>query len=85
VAVAALTPVPYNVCSWLAGFSGVHPVTYLIASVLFRPLRFFTVAGLVYLIGPPAKRFIDRYFNLATVLFMALVLAVVLALRHLRH
>jgi membrane protein YqaA with SNARE-associated domain len=85
VAVAALTPVPYNVCSWLAGFSGVHPVTYLIASVLFRPMRFFTVAGLVYLIGPPAKRFIDRYFNLATVLFMALVLAVVLALRYRGH
>jgi membrane protein YqaA with SNARE-associated domain len=84
VAIAALTPVPYNVCSWLAGFSEVHPATYLVASVLFRPMRFFTVAGLVYLIGPPAKRFIDRYFNLVTVLFMAIVIAVVVAVKYLR-
>jgi len=84
VAVAALTPVPYNVCSWLAGFSDVSPATYLIASVLFRPMRFFGVAGLVYLLGPPAKRFIDRYFNLVTVLFMAIVIAVVVAVKYLR-
>jgi len=84
VAIAALTPVPYSVCSWLAGFSEVHPATYLIASVLFRPMRFFGVASLMYLIGPPAKRFIDRYFNLATVLFMALVIGVVVLWRLLR-
>jgi hypothetical protein len=38
----------------------------------------------VYLIGPPAKRFIDRYFNLATVLFMAVMIAVVVAVKYLR-
>ena len=85
VAIAALTPVPYNVCSWLAGFSEVRPLTYLLASVLFRPMRFFGVAGLVYLVGPHAKRFIDRYFNLVTVLFMVIVIAVVVAVRYLRH
>jgi membrane protein YqaA with SNARE-associated domain len=85
VAVAALTPVPYNVCSWLAGFSEVHPLTYLLASVLFRPMRFFGVAGLVYLFGPAAKRFIDKYFNLATILFMALVIGVVVLIRFLKH
>ena len=85
VAVAALTPVPYNVCSWLAGFSEVHPLTYLLASVLFRPMRFFGVAGLVYLFGPVAKRFIDKYFNLASWLVMALIIGVVVLIRFLRH
>jgi membrane protein YqaA with SNARE-associated domain len=78
VAIAALTPVPYNVCSWLAGFSEVRPLTYLAASVLFRPMRFFGVAGLVYVFGPPAKRFIDRYFNLITWIVMLPVIVFIL-------
>lgn len=83
VAVAALTPVPYNVCSWLAGFSEVHPLTYIAASVIFRPMRFFGVAGLVYWLGPTAKRLIDRYFNLATWVLMALLIGAYLALKYL--
>jgi len=82
VAVAALTPVPYNVCSWLAGFSEVHPLTYVAASVIFRPMRFFGVAGLVYWLGPTAKRLIDRYFNLATWVLMALVIGAYFALKY---
>lgn len=78
VAIAALTPVPYSVCSWLAGFSEVHPLAYLAASALFRPMRFFGVAGLVYVFGPPAKRFIDKYFNLITWLVMLPVIAFIL-------
>jgi membrane protein YqaA with SNARE-associated domain len=78
VAIAALTPVPYNVCSWLAGFSEVHPLTYLLASVLFRPMRFFGVAALVYAFGAPAKRFIDKYFNLITWLVMLPVIVFIL-------
>jgi membrane protein YqaA with SNARE-associated domain len=83
VAVAALTPIPYNVCSWLAGFSEVHPLTYVAASVIFRPMRFFGVAGLVYWLGPTAKRLIDRYFNLATWVLMALLIGAYLALKYL--
>jgi membrane protein YqaA with SNARE-associated domain len=81
VGVAALTPVPYNVCSWLSGFYYDSPWMYILASVIFRPMRFFAVAGLVYLVGPSAKRFIDRYFNLATVVVMALVIAAVVLIR----
>ncbi|MGB2782171.1 MAG: hypothetical protein WBD63_11895, partial [Phycisphaerae bacterium] len=84
VAVAALTPVPYMVFSWVAGFAEIQWWQFVLASVIFRPMRFFTVAGLVYLVGPPAKRLIDRYFNLATILFMVVILAVVVAVRYLR-
>jgi membrane protein YqaA with SNARE-associated domain len=82
VAVAALTPVPYMVFSWVAGFAEIPAWQFVAASVIFRPMRFFGVGGLVYLFGPRAKRFIERYFNLATVLFMALVIGAV-ALVHL--
>ncbi len=81
VAVAALTPVPYMVFSWVAGFAEVAVWQFLLASVLFRSLRFFAVGGVLYAFGPRAKRLIDKYFNLVTVVVMIAVLAAVLALR----
>ena len=84
VAIAALTPVPYMVFSWVAGFAEIAVWKFLAASLIFRSLRFFAVGGLVYLFGPSAKRFIDRYFNLATVLLMVLVMAVVVLVKVLR-
>lgn len=84
VAVAALTPVPYMVFSWVAGFAEIPIWQFVLASVIFRPMRFFTVAGLFYALGPKAKALIDRYFNLATWVFMALVIGVVVLLRVLK-
>ncbi len=85
VAAAALTPVPYMVFSWVAGFAEIALWQFVLASVIFRSLRFFTVAGIVYVFGPRAKRFIDKYFNLATILFMVLVIGVVVAVKLLRR
>jgi membrane protein YqaA with SNARE-associated domain len=85
VAVAALTPVPYMVFSWVAGFAEIAPWQFVLASAMFRPLRFFGVGGLVYLFGPRAKRWIDKYFDLATVLFMALVVGVAVIVRLVRR
>ncbi len=84
VAVAALTPVPYMVFSWVAGFAEIAVWQFLAASVIFRSMRFFAVAAIVYVFGPAAKRFIDRYFNLATVLVMLLVIGVVVLVKVLR-
>jgi len=83
VAVAALTPVPYMVFSWVAGFSDVSITSFVLASVLFRPMRFFGVAGMVYWMGPTAKRFLDKYFNLATWILMALLIGAYFALKSL--
>ena len=85
VAIAALTPVPYKVFAWLAGFAGCKPLTFLAASAIFRAMRFFGVAGLVYAFGAPAKRFIDRYFNLATVLVMIFLILLVMLMKYLGH
>ena len=84
VAVAALTPVPYMVFSWVAGFADIGVWQFVVASVIFRSGRFFGVAAIVYVFGPAAKRFIDRYFNLVTVLVMLVVIAVVVLVKVLR-
>ena len=43
---------------------------FVVASVLSRGLRFFLVAGLIYLYGESIRSFIDRYFNLVVSVFV---------------
>jgi hypothetical protein len=41
--------------------------------VLGRSGRFFAVAGLIRVFGPPIRAFIDRYFNLLSMVFVVLL------------
>ena len=52
---------------------------FVFASALSRGLRFFLLAVLIRRYGEPIRSFIDRYFNLLTVIFLSvLVLGFVL-------
>ena len=70
---AGLTPIPYKVFTLSAGVFAINFPVFVLASILSRGLRFFVVAGLIYRFGPPMSRFIDRYFNLLTWVFGALI------------
>jgi len=74
VFLAGLTPIPYKVFTLSAGVFAINFPVFLLASLLSRGLRFFVVAGLIYRFGRPMSRFIDRYFNLLTWVFGALVI-----------
>lgn len=72
---AALTPIPYKLFTIAAGVCNVDIATLVIASIIGRGGRFFAVALIIRAIGPAAKNFIDKYFNiLATLFFILLVL-----------
>ena len=81
VGASALTPIPYMVFSWVAGTLSLPWWKFLLASALFRPLRFLAVGALAYTLGERAKRFIDKYFNLCTIVLMLLVIGVVVLLK----
>jgi len=49
--------------------------------VLGRGLRFFLVGGLIKIFGEPVKKFINKYFNLLTILFTILLIAGFLVLK----
>ena len=74
VFLAGLTPIPYKVFTLSAGVFSINFSVFLLASIVSRGLRFFAVAGLFYWFGPPISRFIDRYFNLLTWAFGALLI-----------
>ncbi len=72
---AALTPIPYKVFTIAAGVwhEQVPLLVLVAASVVGRGLRFFAVGLLFRLFGAPVRRFIERYFNLLTVVFVLLL------------
>jgi len=74
VAVAGLTPIPYKLCTLSAGAFKVNFATFFIASVLSRSLRFFAIAGCIYVFGERARYFLEKRFDL--ILLGALLLAI---------
>jgi len=70
---AGFTPVPYKVFTIAAGAFEISLTTLIAASVIGRSARFFLVAGLFYFFGAPIKRFIDKYFEILTILFLVIL------------
>lgn len=70
---AALTPIPYKVFTITAGAMKGEFVEFLVASAIGRSLRFFAVATLIYFFGEPVKGFIEKYFNVLTIIFVVLL------------
>ncbi len=82
VLTAAVTPIPYKVFTISSGFFNFSFVSFVVASVIGRSLRFFLVAGLIWKFGPPIKEFIDRYFNILSYLFILLLVAGFIVLKY---
>jgi len=82
---AAFTPIPFKVFTIAAGvFHQYVPLTTLIAvSLVGRSLRFFLVAICIYFFGPRVKAFMERYFEIATLVLFLAVLAGFAAIKYL--
>lgn len=85
VFVAAFTPIPYKIITVAAGVFVINFPMFMIASVIGRSLRFYLVAGLLYLFGERVRTFIDTWFNLLVIVFTLLLLGGVLALKYWGH
>jgi membrane protein YqaA with SNARE-associated domain len=85
IAISALTPVPYMLFSWVGGMAGVSLLKFVGISVVFRTMRFGGEALLFYFLGEKARRLIEKYFNIATIVVIILLAVVVYAVRWLGH
>lgn len=74
VAIGAVTPVPYKVVTVASGFFQMDPASFAAVSLVGRGVRYFFVAGAVYLFGPMIDRFINRNAQLAFAVFAVLLL-----------
>jgi membrane protein YqaA with SNARE-associated domain len=82
---AALTPIPYKVFTIAGGAFSVPLLPFIVVSLVGRGLRFYGVAALIYFFGPPIKAFIDRYFNLLTIVFTVLLIGGFVLIKYLAH
>jgi len=71
---AGFTPIPYKLITIGAGVFNINFAIFFLASILSRSARFFLVAALIRRFGPRIRDFIDRYFNLLTIIFILLLI-----------
>jgi membrane protein YqaA with SNARE-associated domain len=70
VFIAGVTPFPYKVITIASGATGLDFAVFMLASVFARGLRFFIVAGLLYLFGPSIRDFIEKRLGLVFTVFV---------------
>lgn len=74
VAAAGFTPLPYKIFTLAAGTFKIDFPTFVLASTISRSARFFLVGFIIYKFGPPIKVFIEKYFNLFSIVFFILLI-----------
>ena len=74
VGIAGFTPIPYKVFTITAGAFRINFLVFMLASLVSRSSRFFIVALLIRRFGEPIRYFIERYFNLLTLVFAVLLI-----------
>jgi len=71
---AAFTPIPFKVFTIVAGLCKISILTLVVASAIGRSARFFLVAVLIRIFGEKIQYFIEKYFNLLTIVFTILLI-----------
>ncbi len=85
IAISALTPVPYMIFSWVGGMAEVSLLKFVVISLVFRTMRFGGEAVLFYFLGLRARRLVEKYFNIATVVVIILLMVLAYAIKQLGH
>lgn len=70
---AGFTPIPYKVITITAGVAKIDFLIFIIASAISRFSRFFLVSFLIYKFGEPINNFINKWFNILTIIFVLLL------------
>ena len=79
---AGFTPIPYKIFTIAAGVFSVNFPIFMLASLIGRGLRFFLVAAMFYYFGKPARRLIEKYFNLLSILLLIILIGGILLYKY---
>lgn len=79
---AAFTPIPYKAITITAGLFKIPLDTFVVASIIGRFGRFFLVASALRIFGQRIENIIEKYFNILSLIFVALLIIGFLLLKH---
>jgi len=82
---AAFTPIPYKLITISAGLFKINIFTLIIASIIGRSSRFFIVAIFLHVFGKKIAEKIEKYFDLLSLIFFALLIGGFILLKILLH
>jgi membrane protein YqaA with SNARE-associated domain len=76
IAVQGLTPIPFKLVTISAGLANVPFFAFVMFAALARSVRFIVIEGLlVYYFGAQAQAILDKYMEIALVIFLIAVVA----------
>ena len=73
VLIGGFTPFPYKIITVSCGILNVNFLFFAFFSAISRFLRFFLVGYIVYKFGEQAKKIVDKYFNIITIISIMLI------------
>lgn len=74
VLTAGVTPFPYKVITILSGATQLPFGVFVATSIVARAIRFFLIAGLLYVFGSAIRDFIEKRLGLVFTVFVALLI-----------
>ena len=80
---AAFTPIPYKLITISAGVVNLNIVVFIVASIVGRAGRFFLVAFLMHKLGEKYKDQIEKYIDVLSLAFLALIILGFVAVKYL--
>lgn len=76
IAIQGLTPIPFKLVTITSGLAGVFFPAFLFFAALARSVRFIVIEGLlVHFFGAQAQAILDKYMEIALVIFLIAVVA----------
>ena len=82
ILIKGMTPIPYKIVTIASGVAHFDLLVFAVASLVTRAARFFLVAALLKVFGPPLRTFIERYLTLVTTALLLLIVGGFVALKY---
>lgn len=83
ILIKGLTPIPYKIVTIASGAVHFDLLVFGITSLITRAGRFFLVAALLKIFGPPIREFVEKRLTLVTTLFVVFLVGGFIALKYL--
>ena len=80
---AGFTPFPFKFITIASGVFHLNLLLFILVSIVGRGMRFYIVATLLKVFGNIIKKYIDRYFNLLSILFFILLIGSFILIKYL--
>jgi membrane protein YqaA with SNARE-associated domain len=78
---AGFTPFPFKFITIASGVFNLNIFLFIITAIIARGLRFYLLAGPLFVFGSKIKILIDKYFNLLAILFFILLFGSMLLIK----